>query len=69
MPEDERRDFDHGKMNIDLRPRRPGEILDYTGPHLCVTCAQEGRIVNLPLKKGEKAPLCPSCGERASWQP
>jgi len=56
-------------MNIDISGRRAGEKLLYTGPHLCVTCAEEGRTMNLPLKAGETAPECRHCGKRAVWEP
>jgi hypothetical protein len=57
------------KMNIDISARKPGEKILYTGPHLCVTCANENRIMNVYLKAGEKAPECQGCGLRALWQP
>ncbi len=57
------------RMNIDISPRKPGEKILYTGPHLCLTCAQENRITNVYLKAGETAPSCKACGTRASWQP
>ena len=57
------------RMNIDISGRRPSEKLLYTGPHLCVTCAEEGRTVSVPLKAGEIAPECRSCGKRALWEP
>lgn len=57
------------KMNIDISPRKPGEAILYTGPHLCVTCAEENRTVSVYLKAGEKAPLCVNCGARALWEP
>jgi hypothetical protein len=60
---------ENARMNIDISGRRPGEKLLYTGPHLCVTCAEEGRTVNLPLKAGEAAPACKHCGARAVWEP
>lgn len=58
-----------GKMNIDISARKPGEIILYTGPHLCVTCADENRIVNRFFKTGETAPECEKCGPRALWEP
>ncbi len=58
-----------GKMNIDISSRQPGDVLLYTGPHLCVTCAQENRITNIYLKAGDTAPLCVHCGSRARWEP
>jgi len=57
------------RMNIDISARRPGEELLYTGPHLCVTCAAESRVVSVYLKAGEKAPECKHCGARALWEP
>ncbi len=57
------------KMNIDISARKPGELLLYTGPHLCVTCAAENRVVSIYLKTGEKAPDCVHCGTRARWEP
>jgi hypothetical protein len=57
------------KMNIDISARAPGEKLLYTGPHLCVTCAAENRVVSVYLKAGEKAPECAHCGARARWEP
>ncbi len=57
------------EMNIDISARKPGENLLYTGPHLCVTCADENRIVNRYFKAGEKAPECDQCGSRARWEP
>ncbi|HVM32093.1 MAG TPA: hypothetical protein VMU88_03100 [bacterium] len=57
------------RMNIDISPRRPGEPLLYTGPHLCVTCAGENRTVSVYMKAGEAAPDCPQCGSRALWEP
>ena len=56
-------------MNIDISGRKPGEKLLYTGPHLCVTCANENRIMNRFLKAGETAPECGNCGSRAVWEP
>jgi len=57
------------KMNIDISPRKTGEKVLYTGPHLCVTCAEENRTVSIYLKAGETAPPCKNCGERALWEP
>jgi hypothetical protein len=57
------------KMNIDISARKPGEILLYTGPHLCVSCAAENRTVSVYLKAGNVAPECPQCGARALWEP
>ncbi len=57
------------KMNIDISPRKPGEKVLYTGPHLCVTCAEENRTVSVYLKAGETAPECKNCGPRALWEP
>ena len=57
------------KMNIDISGRKPGEKILYTGPHLCVTCANENRIMNIYLKAGETAPDCKNCGTRALWEP
>jgi len=57
------------RMNIDISPRKPGEKLLYTGPHLCVTCAEENRTVSVYLKAGETAPECAHCGPRARWEP
>ncbi len=57
------------QMNIDISSRQPGEPVLYTGPHLCVTCAQGNRITNLYLKAGEIAPKCPHCGSSARWEP
>jgi hypothetical protein len=57
------------KMNIDISARKPGEKILYTGPHLCVTCADENRIMNIHLKAGETAPECKNCGSRALWEP
>lgn len=57
------------KMNIDISPRKPGEKILYTGPHLCVTCAEENRTVSVYLKAGETAPSCKNCGPRARWEP
>jgi len=63
-------DPDHkGRMNIDISGRRVGDRLLYTGPHLCVTCAEEGRTMNVYLKAGETAPECKACGTRAVWEP
>ena len=59
----------NAKMNIDISTRKPGDRILYTGPHLCVTCANENRVVNVVLKAGETAPICESCGSRALWQP
>lgn len=56
-------------MNINISARRPGELVLYTGPHLCVVCAEENRTVNLALKAGQTAPECPRCGPRAFWEP
>jgi hypothetical protein len=56
-------------MNIDLSPRRPGDRVLYTGPHLCVECAEAGRITSRPLKAGEAAPPCAHCGTAARWEP
>jgi hypothetical protein len=58
-----------GRMNIDISARKAGEALLYTGPHLCVTCAEENRITSLYLKAGQTAPECPDCGPRARWEP
>lgn len=57
------------KMNIDISARRPGEKVLYTGPHLCVTCAEENRTVSVYLKTGDIAPECKNCGSRARWEP
>ncbi len=57
------------RMNIDISPRKPGEPVLYTGPHLCVTCAQANRITSQYLKAGETAPECPHCGSEALWEP
>jgi hypothetical protein len=57
------------KMNIDISVRKPGEKFLYTGPHLCVTCADENRIMNRPFKAGDLVPECENCGPRALWQP
>jgi hypothetical protein len=57
------------KMNIDISGRKAGEKLLYTGPHLCVTCANENHIMNLYLKAGDTAPPCANCGARAVWEP
>lgn len=57
------------KMNIDISSRKPGEKILYTGPHLCVTCAEENHTVSVYLKAGETAPSCKNCGSRASWEP
>jgi hypothetical protein len=57
------------RMNIDISARKPGEKFLYTGPHLCVTCAGEDRIMNRHFKAGETAPECPNCGPRALWEP
>ena len=57
------------RMNIDISPRKPGEKILYTGPHLCVTCAEENRTVSVYLKAGDKAPECKNCGSRARWEP
>ncbi len=57
------------KMNIDISPRKPGEKILYTGPHLCVTCAQANRITNQYMKAGETAPECPQCGALTRWEP
>ena len=57
------------RMNIDISGRKPGEKLLYTGPHLCVTCADENRVMNIYLKVGETAPDCENCGSRAVWEP
>ena len=57
------------KMNIDISGRKAGEKLLYTGPHLCVTCANENRIMNIYLKAGDTAPECKNCGTRAVWEP
>jgi hypothetical protein len=57
------------KMNIDISGRKPGEKLLYTGPHLCVTCADENRVMNIYLKAGDIAPECKNCGTRAVWEP
>jgi len=57
------------KMNIDISGRKAGEKILYTGPHLCVTCAEENRTVSVYLKKAETAPDCPNCGPRAIWEP
>jgi DNA-directed RNA polymerase subunit RPC12/RpoP len=59
----------NAKMNIDISARKPGERLLYTGPHLCVTCAAENRIVSVYLKAAETAPECQHCGTRALWEP
>ena len=59
----------HAKMNIDISPRKSGDLLLYTGPHLCVTCAAENRTISVYLKAGEKAPECAHCGTRALWEP
>ncbi|HUO57599.1 MAG TPA: hypothetical protein VMV05_05425 [bacterium] len=56
-------------MNIDISGRKAGEKILYTGPHLCVTCAEENRTVSVYLKKAETAPDCPNCGPRAIWEP
>jgi hypothetical protein len=56
-------------MNIDISPRKPGEKVLYTGPHLCVTCADAGRITSRPLRAGDPAPSCEHCGPRARWEP
>ena len=56
-------------MNIDISPRKSGDLLLYNGPHLCVTCAGENRTVSVYLKAGEKAPECAHCGTRALWEP
>ena len=57
------------RMNIDISPRKPGEMVLYTGPHLCVTCAQANRITSQYLKAGETAPECPQCGSLSRWEP
>jgi hypothetical protein len=57
------------RMNIDISGRKPGEKVLYTGPHLCVTCAEDNRTMNRFLKSGETAPLCDNCGPRALWEP
>ena len=57
------------RMNIDISARKPGEKILYTGPHLCVTCANENRIMNIYLKAGDTAPECKNCGSRALWEP
>ncbi len=57
------------RMNIDISGRKPGEKLLYTGPHLCVTCADENRVMNIYLKAGDLAPECKNCGPRAVWEP
>lgn len=57
------------RMNIDISGRKSGEKILYTGPHLCVTCADENRVMNIYLKTGEPAPLCKNCGSRALWEP
>jgi hypothetical protein len=57
------------KMNIDISARKPGEKFLYTGPHLCVTCADENRIMNRYFKAGEDVPKCENCGSRALWEP
>jgi len=57
------------RMNIDISVRKPGESILYTGPHLCVTCAEENRTQNIYLKAGEIAPECKNCCSRALWQP
>ncbi len=57
------------RMNIDISARKPGEKLLYTGPHLCVTCANENRIMNRYFKAGDAAPECDNCGTRALWEP
>lgn len=57
------------RMNIDISARKPGEKILYTGPHLCVTCAEESRTVSVYLKAGETAPECKNCGSRALWEP
>ncbi|HVZ81467.1 MAG TPA: hypothetical protein VHE12_11830 [bacterium] len=57
------------RMNIDISARKPGEKFLYTGPHLCVTCAGEDRIMNRHFTAGETAPECPHCGPRALWEP
>ena len=57
------------RMNIDISSRKTGEKILYTGPHLCVTCAEENRVMNLYLKAGETAPACKNCGSRAVWEP
>ena len=57
------------RMNIDISSRKPGEKILYTGPHLCVTCADENRVMNLYLKAGDLAPECLNCGSRALWEP
>ncbi len=56
-------------MNIDISAREPGEKFLYTGPHLCVTCAEENRIVNRHFKEGDTVPECAQCGPRARWEP
>ncbi len=57
------------RMNIDISARKPGQRILYTGPHLCVTCAAENRIVSVYMKSGENAPECGGCGPRARWEP
>lgn len=57
------------RMNIDISGRKPGDKILYTGPHLCVTCADESRTVNVYFKTGDKAPECENCGTRAVWEP
>ncbi len=59
----------HPRMNIDISARKPGDVVLYTGPHLCVTCAQANRITNPYLKAGDRAPECPHCGAHARWEP
>ena len=60
---------ENARMNIDISPRKPGENILYTGPHLCVTCAEENRTVSVYLKAGDAAPECKNCGPRARWEP
>jgi len=57
------------RMNIDISGRKPGEKILYSGPHLCVTCADENRVMNIYLKAGDLAPECKNCGSRAVWEP
>ena len=56
-------------MSIDISARKPGEKFLYTGPHLCVTCADEDRIVNRYFKEGDTVPECENCGPLARWEP
>jgi hypothetical protein len=56
-------------MNVDIQARFIGDKILYTGPHVCLSCANNGHIVTRYLHKGDLAPLCDNCGTSARWEP